>query len=378
MNLIIPEPRLFEQTPGMWRVETEIAGQEIYFESQVPLSPRVEAFVCAMMFPAMSRGLNLDVQAPLSPVMMENLRQARVIARQWWPHLYGGEIMAPSAPNRNRATGKGLFFTGGVDSSFALYRLNEEVNELLFVEGFDVELTDEPRLRRVRDSLQAVAGATGHHLAIVRTNLRSHHLFRSLSWETTHIAALAAIAHTLGERFGKVYVADSDVPPPYGSHRDLDGLWSSDSVEIKGFGAGHSRLQRAAAIHDWQPLRGRLRVCWENLAETLNCGFCKKCLLTRLQLLAAGDPTGMDSFPVVPLPEALECIVKTDPGSNYPHFWRETQAALNDVRLRELIDSLLAQNPHPSPTVIKRIKRLLKKLFGLSRKRKKGLPSAYD
>ena len=368
MNLIIPEPRLFEQTPGMWRVEAEIAGQEIYFESPVPLSPRVEAFVCAMMFPAMSRGMNLDVQAPLSPVMIENLRQTRVIARQWWPHLDGGEIIAPSAPNRNRATGKGLFFTGGVDSSFALYRLKEEVNELLFVEGFDVELTDEPRLRRVRDSLQAVAKATGHPLVFVRTNLRSHHVFRSLCWEITHIAALAAVAHTLGDRFGTLYVADSDVPPPYGSHPDLDGLWSSDSVEITSFGAGHSRLQRTAEIRDWQPLRGRLHVCWENRAETLNCGFCKKCLLTRLQLLAAGDPAGMDSFPDAPLAEALECIVKTAPGSNYPHFWCETQVALNDVRLRDLIERLLTQNPHPSPTVIKRIKTLLEQLFGLERK----------
>lgn len=358
MKLVIPESRLTQPTPGIWRVTAEIAGQEIYFESPVPLSPRVEAFVCAFMFPAMSRGLALDVHAPLSPATVENLRQARNIARQWWPNLTAGEVRAPSSRDRSRLPGKGLFFTGGVDSSFALHQLKDEVSHLVFVEGFDVELADEPRLRRVRDSLQHMAASTGHHLNIVRTNLRSHRMFNELNWEITHIAALAAVAHTLGEQLGTVYVADSDVPPPYGSHPDLDKLWSSDSVALANFGAGHSRLQRVAAIREWPPLRGRLRVCWENLAETLNCGHCKKCLLTRLQLLAAGDPAGMDSFPDVPLAEALERVVKTDPGTSYPHFWRETQAALHDTHLRTLIEAMLVRKP--PPTLKSRLEQVLR------------------
>jgi hypothetical protein len=162
-----------------------------------------------------------------------------------------------------------------------------------------------------------------------------------LDWETAHGAALAGVAHTLGDMLGTVCVADSDVPAPYGSHPDLDPLWSSDSVALTSFGSGHSRLQRAAAIHDWPPLRGRLHVCWEKLAETLNCGFCKKCVVTRLELLAAGDRTGMDSFPDVSLAAALESLVRTNPGTYYPHFWRETQAALDDPQLRALIEALL-------------------------------------
>jgi hypothetical protein len=136
-------------------------------------------------------------------------------------------------------------------------------------------------------------------------------------------------------------VADSDMPPPYGSHPNLDKLWSSDSVAMVNFGVGYSRLQRVAAIREWPPLQGHLRVCWENLAETLNCGYCKKCLLTRLQLLAAGDPNGMGSFPDVPVAEALVRLLESNPGTQYPHFWREVQTSLDDVRLRNLVEALL-------------------------------------
>jgi len=364
MNLVIPEPRLTQPAPGTWRVTAEIAGEEIYLESSVALSPRVDAFVCALMLPAMLRGWNLDVRAPLSSALSNNLSQARTIARQWWPQLKAGEIRTASARNRARAPGKGLFFTGGVDSSFALYQLKDEVGQLVFVEGFDVDLADARRLQRVRNSLQEVAAATGHSLIIVRTNLRHHRVFQALHWETAHAAALAAVAHTLGEQLGTVYLADSDVPPPYGSHPELDQLWSSDSLAVVSVGAGTSRLQRVQAICQWSPLKGRLRVCWENLAETLNCGRCKKCLLTRLQLLSAGDPSGMDSFPDVPLAEALEQVAESAPGTDYPHFWREVQATLADVRLRSLIETLLPKNPPTSG--IRRLKQRLQQLLGRS------------
>ena len=371
MNLVIPEPRLIESAPGKWRVEAEIAGQTIFFESSVPLSPRIEAFVCPMLFPAMSRGLNLEIQAPLESAMMDNLLEIQGIAQRWWSGLGSIEICAQTTPGWKRSKKKGLFFTGGVDSSFALFRLKDEVNELLFVEGYDVKLSDEPRLQRARESLQKVADATGHRLVFIRTNLRNHHLFDSLPWDIMHIAALAAVAHTLGERLGTFYVADSDVPPPHGSNPGLDGLWSSGSVGMASFGAGYSRLQRVAAIREWLPLRGRLRVCWENLAETLNCGHCRKCLLTRLQLLAAGDPAGMDSFPLVPLKEALERMAKNGPGISFPNFWRETRAALDDPALCDLIDILLAQNSPPTPLTppspAKPAPGFLKRLFGIIR-----------
>src|SRR6266513_3135313 len=83
--LVIPEPRLSQPAQGTWRVRAEVEGQEIYFESAAPLASRIEAWVCPLLLPAMTRGLDLEVQAPLSAAMLENLRRARSIGRQWWP-----------------------------------------------------------------------------------------------------------------------------------------------------------------------------------------------------------------------------------------------------------------------------------------------------
>ena len=365
-TLVIPEPRLDQPAPGTWRVTAKIARQEIYFEAPVPLSPRIEAFVCVMTLPAMQRHMDIVVRAPLSPVLIENLRQARTLARQWWPNLRPSELCAPTGTDRKRAPGTGLFFTGGVDSSFALSRLQKVVHELLYVEGFDVKLTDTARLQEVRRWLEIVAAATGHRLTIIRTNLRSHRLFKCLHWDLTHVAALAAVAHLLGDRLGTVYVADTDAPAPFGSHPELDKFWSSGSVALVNYGAEYTRLQRVAAIRNWPPLRGHLRVCWEHRAATLNCGRCEKCVRTRLELLAAGDPTGMNSFPDLPVTEALEQLVEAAPHVHLPNFWRNIQAALPDQRQRELIDMLLARSlqPRPRPTLFKRVKRRLNRLVG--------------
>lgn len=340
-RLVIPEPRLVRSADGMWRLTAEVAGQEIYFESLVKLSPRIEAFVCPLWFPAMAHGWDLELGAPLTTVMRENLQWVQNLARQWWPGFSASEMHGSTADPLPRVARTGLFFTGGVDSTFALRQSGQQVDDLIFVEGFDVPLDDAPQLDRVRRSLAAMASATGHSLVVVRTNLRSHRLFKSLDWEVSHVAALAGVAHALGEHLGTVYLADSDVPPPYGSHPELDERWSSDSVVLKSIGAGHSRLQRVKAICDWPPASGHLRVCWKNSEQALNCGRCKKCLLTRLALQVAGDSGEMHSFPALPLMETLERVAQTDPGSDYPHFWQEVMAELKDPRMRAAIETML-------------------------------------
>ncbi len=284
--------------------------------------------------------------------------------QQWWPEFHAGEIQSPAVTAYPRAPGRALFFTGGVDSAFALRQLEGQVDELIFVEGFDVELADGARLESIRRSLETVAANTGHKLIVVRTNLRSHRKFQSVHWETAHVGALAAVAHTLGDHLGTVFVADSDVPPPFGSNPELDELWSSDSVALRSIGAGSSRLQRVRTICDYSPVIGHLRVCWENLAESLNCGRCKKCLLTRLQLRAAGDATEMRSFPDIPLVEALERLVREDPGSRFPHFWRDLQSHLDEPRIQKAIESLL--NPETATSLKRqsRWKQPLRRLLG--------------
>lgn len=344
LTIAIPERPL--QQAGTLPFVTPLAGHELRIESDLPLSSQgAGALACAFLLPAMSKGLDLTLGGALDPLLGDNLTRIQTLAGRWWPTLHPIRITAPARDPRPRSAGHALFFTGGVDSSFALLKLEDRVTDLIFVEGFDIKLADTSRLRETRAWLSGIAEATGKRLVVVRTNLREHPLFMSLNWELTHIAALAMVAHALEDHFGSVYVAASDVPSPYGSHPDLDPLWSSASLALINIGSEYSRWERVAAIKGFAALRGRLRVCWQHFATTLNCGHCEKCVRTRLQLLAAGNRNGMDSFPDIPLDEALRSLERT-PHELHPQ-WREIEMCLADPRWTGLIDALLARSLLP-------------------------------
>ena len=336
-SLRIPEVRLESAGPDRWRIAASIAGTDIFFEASVPLSPRPETLVCPLLFPAMSMHANLAVSGAVDARFLENLAFVQRRATEWWSEFSAGDVHAPVAAVCPPGPDAGLFYTGGVDSSYALQQLRDRIRYAIFVEGFDIPLTDADRLRKAREWLSATTRACGVELIVVRTNLREHPTFREVFWETTHVAALAGVAHALGNLVHTVYVAASDLPPPHGSAPDLDGAWSSGSLKTENFGAELNRLQRVASIAKWEPLRGRLRVCWENNASELNCGYCEKCTRTRMQLLVSGAPDGLDSFPREPsLPSALRELHAVKKGLH--GHWREIAARLGDDHLRNEID----------------------------------------
>jgi hypothetical protein len=237
-----------------------------------------------------------------------------------------------------------VFYTGGIDSAYALQQLSARHTGLryaVFVEGFDIPLADTMRLERAREWLRATTDACGVELIVVRTNLRQHPVFGRVSWEVTHVSALAAVAHALGGSVHTMFVAASDVRPPWGSTPDLDAAWSSAPVAISNFGSELSRLDRVAAIARWPPLRARLRVCWENNSGDLNCGYCEKCLRTRMQLHVSGARDGLDSFPRgLPLRWALRALSEVE--HELRDQWADILARLTDPGLqgpvRRLVD----------------------------------------
>jgi hypothetical protein len=347
----IPEPRL-ERQGDVWRVTADIEGTTVFFESRTPLSPRPEVFVCPFLLPAMAQHADLEVASPLSPRFLENLEFVRQRAMEWWPSLSDGAIRSPrGAARERRGSHEGAFFTGGADSTYVLQQLHPRLRYAVFNEGFDIPLIDvhAERLRQTGASLGASAAACGLELLVVRTNLRKHPLFQAPRWGTTHVAALAGVAHALGDHVHTMYVAASDVPPPWGSYPDLDAAWSSEAVEIRNFSAELSRLQRVESIAKWEPARGRLRVCLTNYSPLpeLNCGHCEKCLRTRLQLLIAGAPDGLDSFraEVLPLRSELGSLswVPTDCYGQ----WREIEARLGDRGITREIERAIRGERQP-------------------------------
>jgi hypothetical protein len=344
----IPQPRL-ERQGDLWRVVADVEGTEVFFESRTPLSPRPEVLVCPFLLPAMAQHADLEVEAPLTPEFLKNLEFVRRRASEWWPEFSDGAVHAPVGSARPRGPHAGVFYTGGADSTYALQQLHPRLRYAVYTEGFDIPLVQAERLRLTRASLAETVAACGLDLVVLRTNLRTHPLFKRAPWITSHVSALAAVAHVLGDLIHTMHVAASDVPPPWGSYPDLDAAWSSESVEIRNFSAELSRLQRVSAIAKWEPARKHLRVCWYNCSELpeLNCGACEKCLRTRMQLFVAGATDGLDSFggDVLPLRSLLGSLYEIE--HEMQGQWKEITERLSDPGMKREIERALRGEKQP-------------------------------
>ncbi len=323
---------------GACRVSAMVGGEEVWFESDVELRPSAEALLSAFLIPAMMEGRALRTDDTVCSVWAEHAAQARAIASRYWG-LAGGDVIAPVAPVKADTQTTGVFFTGGVDSFHALLTNLDSVSTLIFVQGFDIPLTDKARLEATARMLERVAKACKLRVLTVRTNLRQHPVFRRAHWGNhTHGAALGAISQLLASHVGHVLIASSDVPPPHGSTVELDRCWSSAAVSVGTAGPGVARLDKVAAIAHHPLVHRELRVCWENRSDSLNCGACEKCVRTQVQFAAAGALDQLTCFGPIDLPARIRALW------SIPHHlagqWADAQRALGPTPVGRAVRGL--------------------------------------
>lgn len=285
-NLLVGPISEVHAEDAIHKIRADVDGAAVWFSSERTLSANPDALACAFLIPAMAADRPLKLHEPVDATLLANFTRIAEIFHDWW-NFSIPEVRAETC-KRTPNGGTGMFFTAGVDSFFTLWRNRERIDYLINVHGFDIELDDTDRFDQSSTAIRKVAEGLAIEPIFVRTNLRDHPTFRSLSWIITHIAALAAIGHVLSPWLQRIYVASSDAPPPHGTHPSLDILWTSNAVEIINNEPGIARLDKVQAIGHWPLAQQFLKVCWENRAQSLNCGECEKCVRTQAQLAAAG------------------------------------------------------------------------------------------
>ena len=359
-----------------------VAGVPVFFESDdAELVPSVEAFASVFLIPALEQGVRLSLDTPPSATWLANAHRLVELFRTWWGYV-GPDPLAGIASRPDvgfpRPEG-GQCFSGGIDSFFTLFRSPHRRDVLVFVHGFDVALSDERRVRACEHSLRAVAAATGRRSVLVRTSVRRHPHLRAVSWEREHGAVLAAAGHVLSGTIGSLVIPASwsyAWRKPWGSHWDSDPLWSSDRLGVVHDDAGLERWDKVPWIADEPLVREHLRVCWENLEPTGNCGRCEKCIRTRVLFERWGC---FDRFEPVfakprPLVESLDRMAPLSKAQREwiwePHYacW-PLPAEVHDAILRLNDRSRRAESPGPFGRVTRRLARLGRKLRRLGRAR---------
>ena len=270
--------------------------------------PCAEAFLAACYpLAAMHGEARVRIEEKPCPMLVEGLHTAHA----WWTSWGGMPARPPTieTPARGRSSNLAAprraisCLSGGVDGLHTLMhnrRLYSKgdpayIREALFIHGFDIgKRARDPETKRFQSALarlEPVAAEAGVRLIPCRTNLR-HLPSKPGFWANRHNgAALAAVGHaaTFGPAYlfvgGTYHVAN---PVPVGSHPAVDGLFSSQRLNVIHDGSRFSRLEKVRDLARWPAALAALRVCPESEGDRPNCGRCEKCLRTRLELLAAG------------------------------------------------------------------------------------------
>ena len=283
------------------KISWNIAGQDVFISSK-DRQPRLTGEVVTVPFvlQAKTQGKTLTSGLPTDSSYKKNMK--RVSASRWWdlPNTSSpleAEVNVVKKKPSNKRTA--VFFTGGVDSFYILKSNLDNVDLLVNVQGFDIPLTDASRLRKMEKLLKKVGKALGKETVTVTTNLRSHHLFKSLEWgKHTHVSALAMVAHSLKHHASTFLIAGSSgLTRPWGSHPSMDGLWGGGDLVIKT--DSFPRIGKVHKLISWDIAKNNLKVCWENKKNAWNCGRCEKCLRTEMEFLVYGvRPPTFPSTPV--------------------------------------------------------------------------------
>lgn len=301
-------PAIGDFGPGL---VTSVGGEPLWWASRdADLRASPEATLCLLAPWCALNGQPLRVP-PLDPAFRDNVVAATARMGCWWGHEPLRLLGDPGPPAPPGTAGTALFFSGGIDSFYTLVR-HPDIDTLVFICGFDVRLPNRQAWEALCAAWRGVADARGLRFVALATNLRSHRELGRMRWARYHGAVLAAAAHLLGAVASRWLISASyhvSNLMPWGSHPDLDHLWSGAGISIHHYGAETWRAEKLAAMADVPLVHRELRVCYDDPRAGGNCGRCEKCVRTRLIYWQDLPGIGCARMPAAPdLADALRAM----------------------------------------------------------------------
>lgn len=350
----LPSWRRYEH-PGLGSgVAMSFRGHDLWVVSpDVPLRESPEAALCLLAPWCAERGRSLLIShSSVDASVVENVRSATDLMGNWWGHPpvhvgHGNGRKDKRITPAPTGMGKvGLFFSGGVDSFYSLFH-HPNIHCIVFVVGFDVPVAKQEIWQAMVESFRAVATARGVEFILVATNLRAHPRLR-LKWERHHGAALAVIGHLLGER-ATTWVISSTYHRnnlrPWGSHPELDHRWGGDAIHFVHFGTDLWRAEKLACLTDQSVVHRWLRVCYHDPKSEGNCGYCMKCVVTRLVYWQELPGIHCATMPSIPqLDTAIDALPGVHSMAVYRVFSRFLERSQGEGPIEQALQRLLIRS----------------------------------
>lgn len=332
--------------------------------------PDASPFFAAVLLPCMKRKEDITIEGTISEQLFKYTEQIMVLVTGW---NIGLSPVGISAREIIKDSGKpkfvGTFFSAGVDSFYTYLKHTkgqDKITHFLLIHGFDIPLENRQFFNEVKTTVEAIAKEEGVAVISIETNT-AEIIEKYLVWDFAHGGALAAAALLLRKKFRKVFIPGAvrqDEIFPYGTHPDLDKLWSTETLGFVHDGTEYNRLGKIEHGIARSPLALKyLRVCAQNVKGKYNCSKCYKCLMTMIQLICA---RGFDQAQTFDKPLDLDAVrnMYYDYKLKY-NFQGEANLALlrrqnREPELQEAIAESLERSKHPK--IQKKITQLIANL----------------
>ncbi|MEO7386972.1 MAG: hypothetical protein ABIX37_08565 [Gammaproteobacteria bacterium] len=331
-------------------ITTNIGGEPLWFASpDIDLEPSTESLICLLApWCAVEHRIMELGSTPVAQDFLNNVTAATRLMGSWWGHdpLQTDRIEPVESPLPHRHGKTALFFSGGIDSFHTLVT-QPGIDLLVCIAGFDVRLDNGATWQAMLRSYRGIATEVGIPFVSLATNVRDHAILGRMRWARYHVAVLASVAHLLRPFASRWLLSSTQHPSaliPWGSHPDLDHLWSGGGVEIVEAGSDLWRSEKLGLIGAANIVHRNLRVCYANPQVEGNCGQCEKCLRTRLsywQELPGVECTSvLSSLSIVEALNEIPALENRLIISNYRHFLEKAPA--NDP-VTDALRALLAR-----------------------------------
>jgi len=269
-------------------------SKEVWFRfPDIALSESCDFIIPVCLVPAMKQKWSLRIPGSVSPRLLHGAAEVQRILTSWYPEFSVVDIETAGVLKDEPGVKRGVacFFSAGVDSFYTLFKNLDEIDTLIFIHGFDIKLNDKKLRMEASNAVKAIAQKLGKKLIEVETNLREFSNLYADWGKEYHGSALASIVLFLSPHFKKIYIPGSYAHIdlfPWGSHPELDPLWSNGVTRIFNDDSEADRSAKVAFISKYDVAMEHLRVCWENNYSAYNCGECAKCLSTMSYLYIFG------------------------------------------------------------------------------------------
>lgn len=327
------------------------------------IEPWGDAFLALFLIPCMYSSEDLRIEAPVSARLLASVPQIQKIIRSWFKDFAEIEVSASETHGRRFQTenpGTASLFSGGVDSWYSVLKHRAEITHLLLIHGFDIKQVEVDLWQRTKAILDKASRELGMRPITVMTNSKRFadvskeacpwgRRFDGRFWRIAHGSGIASTALGLQGSLERLYFPSSAHPPllfPFGSHPQLDPLWSTDNLEIIHDGGEHNRTGKIRAQLLGSPLAlENLRVCLDNEPGKYNCCRCEKCLRTMASLRICGLRKKTRTFP-----ESLDLgrirRLYIPPDIHYPFYVELMNEALaaKDHELADAVRTALGGN----------------------------------